>query len=167
MYALIQNGEVIQYPYSLADLRSDNPGTSFPKNPSEDVLAEWNVFPVLATPEPPFNSTTQRAIWGAPVNVDGIWIHTWEVIDRPQDEVDAIIYSKRQSSSLTPMQFRLNLLEINELDNVEAAVNSASREVQIMWDYATSFERLNPILLQLASELSYTDAQLDQIFGIS
>jgi len=41
MHALIDNGSVEQYPYTIGNLRRDNPNTSFPKRPSDAMLAEW------------------------------------------------------------------------------------------------------------------------------
>ena len=49
MHVLAPHGTVEQFPYSLGQLRKDNPQTSFPKNPSEALLASYNVFPVVST----------------------------------------------------------------------------------------------------------------------
>ena len=35
------------YPYSVSQLRRDNPQTSFPKAPTDELLATFNVFPAL------------------------------------------------------------------------------------------------------------------------
>ena len=45
MYVKANNGVAEIYPYSIGLLRKDNPNTSFPKNPSDELLAEWGVFP--------------------------------------------------------------------------------------------------------------------------
>lgn len=49
MYVLAPHGTVEKFPYSLGQLRKDNPQTSFPKNPSEALLASYGVFPVVST----------------------------------------------------------------------------------------------------------------------
>jgi len=77
-----------------------------------------------------------------------------------------VLERKRQYATLSPAQFRLNLLEIGELDSVEAMIPQAPKEVQILWEYANSFERLHPALIQLAAAMGYTDEQLDALFGI-
>ena len=52
MYVKVTNGVVEKYPYSIGDLRKDNSNTSFPANPSNEIQAEWGVYPVIDTPEP-------------------------------------------------------------------------------------------------------------------
>jgi hypothetical protein len=46
------------YPYSAAQLRRDNPQTSFPKNPTDELLASYNVFPVKPTGQPTRSGNT-------------------------------------------------------------------------------------------------------------
>jgi hypothetical protein len=45
MYVFAPNQTVEIFPYSIGDLRRDNPNTSYPRNPSDAVLAEWNRLP--------------------------------------------------------------------------------------------------------------------------
>ena len=40
------NGQVEQFPYTLGDLRRDNPQTSFPKNIPIEIARRHGVFPV-------------------------------------------------------------------------------------------------------------------------
>jgi hypothetical protein len=49
MYVLAPNQTVEKFPYSVGDLRSDNPQTSFPANPTNETLASFNVFTVVST----------------------------------------------------------------------------------------------------------------------
>lgn len=79
MYLLIQNGEIAAQSYSPAQLRRDNPGTSFPANPSDALLAEWGVFPVVQTQPPEANPLTQTVLEDTPVQVDGVWVQVWEL----------------------------------------------------------------------------------------
>jgi len=60
MYVLAPNQTVEIYPYSIGDLRRDNPNTSYPRNPSDATLADWNVFPVTDKPTPDYNPATQN-----------------------------------------------------------------------------------------------------------
>lgn len=81
MYALIINGMVEKYPYSIGQLRKDNPQTSFPKSPSEDLLATFNVFPVTRTDWPEHDQIHQRvqdrAEWQ-----DGKAVQVWDTVRR-------------------------------------------------------------------------------------
>ena len=86
MYVKVTNGVVETYPYSIGQLRKDNKNVSFPKNPSNDVLANWGVYPVTDTPEPSYDFATQNAVWGTPTLVNGQWVHTWQVVSISAEE---------------------------------------------------------------------------------
>lgn len=66
------------YPYSAAQLRADNPQTSFPDQMPDARLAEWGVFPVVPTaqPEVPDGSVIEEL---DPVEIAGIWTQQWIV----------------------------------------------------------------------------------------
>jgi len=75
----------------------------------------------------------------------------------------------RDNAKLTRSEFKLALLEINELDNVKAAIDDSGVDPRavILWEDALHFHRTDSDLLRLAEELGYTEDQLDSIFGIS
>lgn len=83
----LNNGSVV-YPYTT--LRSDHPDTSFPKPLTDDVLAQFGVFPVAETPRPEaeWHQEVQEV---TPVLDGAVWRQAWEVLARPTAEVDAII----------------------------------------------------------------------------
>ena len=78
MYALIENGQVVKYPYSVQAYRVQHPNVSLPQEPTEDQLAEVGVFPVMssARPEVQVDQTVDSA---DPVNLDGVWTQQWVV----------------------------------------------------------------------------------------
>jgi hypothetical protein len=75
------------YPYSIGDLRRDNPNVSFPLNPSEELLASYDVFPVVSQARPGYDPITQNLNRATPTLVDGQWLQTWEVTDASAEEV--------------------------------------------------------------------------------
>jgi hypothetical protein len=77
MYIKLNNGVIEKYPYSIGDLRKANPQTSFPKNPGNDLLAQWEVFPVHSV-SAPFSDYSKNVTEGTPV-YDGVWKQTWIV----------------------------------------------------------------------------------------
>lgn len=87
MYVLAPNQTVETFPYSIGDLRRDNPNTSFPRNPSEEMLAGWSVFPVIEQEPPSFNPATQNLNQVNPILVDGEWLQAWEVTDFSSEEI--------------------------------------------------------------------------------
>ena len=46
MFVKITSGSVDQYPYTVGDLRRDNPNTSFPKTVREATMASFGMYPV-------------------------------------------------------------------------------------------------------------------------
>jgi hypothetical protein len=74
------------YPYSVSQLMRDNPQTSFPKNPSDEVLAQWNVFPVVRSDQPAHDPATHRIEEGSPALVGSSWTQAWNVIALTDDE---------------------------------------------------------------------------------
>tara|TARA_S200002703_G_scaffold35418_1_gene30469 strand:+ start:11158 stop:11619 length:462 start_codon:yes stop_codon:yes gene_type:complete len=87
MYVLAPNQTIETFPYSIGDLRRDNPNTSFPRNPSHDVLADWNVFPVVDRPAPEYDAATQNCTQINPTLEDGEWVMTWQVSDASAEEI--------------------------------------------------------------------------------
>ena len=87
MFVKVTNGQIDQYPYTVGDLRRDNPSTSFPKRPSDAVLASWGVYPVANVDSPAFSYATQNLTEGDPVLVDGQWQQTWVITDATPEEV--------------------------------------------------------------------------------
>jgi hypothetical protein len=74
MFAKITNGAVDKFPYSVGELRRDNPNTSFPKQISEAVMADFGMVAVSEKPAPAFDPLTHFAEWGpVPVNEGGHW----------------------------------------------------------------------------------------------
>lgn len=92
MYIKTTNG-AYEKPYSIGQLRKDNPGTSFPKNPSEALLAEWGVFPVTPVAQPSVDHT-KNVIEKPPVNVNGKWTQVWEVADATAQEISQRLADK-------------------------------------------------------------------------
>lgn len=104
MHALIINQQVEKYPYSIGQLRKDNPQVSFPKNPGDELMASFNVVRVQPTDFPAYDSMTQRIEEGQPVLSDGQWVQAWKVVPLTADEIaqqqralqDAIVAQTQQ-----------------------------------------------------------------------
>ena len=90
MYALITNQQVEKFPYSIGELRKDNPQVSFPAKPSKKLLESYGVFAVKNGVKPDYNELTQRlSVWKPMLNSSGEWVAGYEVIDLPVDEAKA------------------------------------------------------------------------------
>lgn len=89
MYVLAPNAVIEKYPYSIGDLRRDNPQTSFPAQPNAALLAEYDVFPVISTDIPTVDYT--KAVTEVdPKLTKGKWVQTWLVTNRTAEEIAQI-----------------------------------------------------------------------------
>jgi hypothetical protein len=86
MYIKTLNG-AYEKPYSIGQLRKDNPNTSFPKYPTDELLAEWNVYPLTSSSQPPYNPATEKVVDDTPVNQNGRWTQVWRVVPLTADEI--------------------------------------------------------------------------------
>jgi hypothetical protein len=87
MYVFAPNQTIETFPFSIGDLRRDNPNTSFPRNPSAELLAEWNVFPVVQQDPPSFDASTQNLNEVNPTLTSDQWLQTWSVTAASSDEI--------------------------------------------------------------------------------
>lgn len=95
-YVKVTNGQVDQYPYTVGQLRRDNPNVSFPKGISESTLNEWGVYAVQETSEPSYNSANQYVSETSPIFDDGVWKSAWQIKTRTPDE--QATYNERVAS---------------------------------------------------------------------
>jgi len=79
-YLLASNNAVLKFPYSLEELRSDNPQTSFAWEMSAEALAQWGVYSVeIQSPPPDYDKRPESINLDAPSFVNGQWIREWLV----------------------------------------------------------------------------------------
>lgn len=107
MYALITNQQVEKYPYSIGQLRKDNPQVSFPKNPSDAVLAAYGVLPVATAAQPSFDAATQKVEEGTPADIDGQWTQVWNIVALTPEEQQQYL-ADLQDSIVSDTQRRLD-----------------------------------------------------------
>ena len=86
----IKEGEVDKDPYTLDDLRADNPSVSFPEAPSNELLIHYSAAQVFYYPYPIFDKRTQYVNMSqTPVLIDGIWSMKHIVVDKTTEEITA------------------------------------------------------------------------------
>ena len=130
--------------YTIEEIRQENPNMSIPDGTDCSSLG----FEFLEEVEKP-KQEGFYAIEVAPINNK----QTWELVAIP----------KEVPQEITPLQSKLQLLEIGLLDEVEAMM-SADRKVQLYWEYASVIERDNEILLMMATQLGLTSEKVDEMF---
>jgi len=87
MLLIKANGSTVeQYPYSLGLLRKDNPNTSFPKQPSAEDMAAFNVYPVTEANPTVGEGQHLVKVW-TPTLVSGDWVLDHQAVDLTDAEV--------------------------------------------------------------------------------
>ena len=150
-YAKINDGTVVEYPYEIGKIRHENPGTSFPSEMPDGLLAEYEVFSVQPTDRPQITSR-QYVTEATPAFIEGEWRQQWEILPLPVP------------SSITTRQCRLVLMAQGLLAQVETMIAAQDEATRITWEYALEFQRDDPLLSGLAANLGLTDAQIDEFF---
>ena len=73
------DGQTI-WPYSLGQLRQDEPQRSFSSNPSDWELSVFGVFMVQGTAQPEINPAVEKVQQVEPIEQDGQWQQQWAVV---------------------------------------------------------------------------------------
>ena len=66
---------------------------------------------------------------------------------------------------VTMRQARLALLQFNLLDQVDAAITDPAARIE--WEYATTVERVSPLVQNLSTGLCLTEQQIDELFTLA
>jgi len=78
-----------RWPYSLQQLREDEPTRSFSPSPSDAELAFYGVFRVMSQPQPTYDPATHRVVEAEPALVDGHWQQQWGTLELNEAEQEA------------------------------------------------------------------------------
>lgn len=76
------------------------------------------------------------------------------------------ITDKRERMTCAAWQFKLALTAMGLRDAVESAIAAADYDMRDMWQ-ATTFRRLNPRIIAMATELGKTAEEIDALFDLA
>ena len=83
----------LRWPYSLGQLREDEPTKSFSPSPSTAEYAHFDVYHfedvVTLVEPPPVDPATHRLEQRPPVEVDGALTQQWEIVELSPEEAEA------------------------------------------------------------------------------
>ena len=94
MFVKVTNGQASKYPYTLGDLRRENPDTSFPKVIPGGVLASYGVYKVEPTTAPKFDNKT-HLVSQTVENLDGVWTQKWTEKKLPKARASSNVRRER------------------------------------------------------------------------
>ena len=95
MYVKVTNGSIDQFPYTIGDLRRDNPNTSFPKSIPNSLLESYGVYRVTVATVPSYDPAVQTLVTNTPTENNGSWETTYTVENRPQSVAEGVIRERR------------------------------------------------------------------------
>lgn len=84
IYAKVKEGKIETFPYTISQLKKDNPNTSFPSIINDELLESFDVYPISQSIIPAFDKKTQRLTKDIGV-VNGKWTQIWSVTVLPID----------------------------------------------------------------------------------
>lgn len=87
-YVKAIGAQVVEYPYTIGRLRSQNSNVSFPKMINDQTLAEYNVYRVDVLEMPVVDDRTQKAARAATPTLSGDkWVLNWIVSNKTVEEI--------------------------------------------------------------------------------
>lgn len=149
-----------------SEIRALYPNTSFPVPfvaPDEYAY----VFPAPAQYDP----ITQTATEIAPTLTNkGHYEQTWTVTNKSAEVIAAEAEARRIAAIplvVSPRQIRQALTRVGLRASVEAAVTAGDQDTKDWYEFATEFQRANPIVVALGAALNVTDRQLDDLWTLA
>jgi len=86
LYALTNDqGDLVRYPYTLTDLKLNNPQISWPQQISDELAAQYNCYPVTPAAEPDYDHTLNYR--RVAVKEGDAWVEHWESNPASSEEI--------------------------------------------------------------------------------
>ena len=118
MHVKIVDGAVDTYPYTIQNLKEDNPNTSFNRNVSDEEFASHGVLPVTYADPPSYTQRTQYLEQDeTPSLVDGAWTISYTVRTKTTEQIaeyDAEIAANNRAER----NYKLSLTDFYALSDV-------------------------------------------------
>ena len=89
MYAKINGDVVAKYPYSIADLKKDNPFVGFPQNSlsNSDISSEYGVVEVVPSSPPEANEGFKVEEASEPIKSGDSWVQNWNQVPKTAEDI--------------------------------------------------------------------------------
>lgn len=93
---LVKVKDGVAIPYSMWDLKRDNPNVSFPEEMTHNALSLWSVYPCVEGPVPSLGECEQ-AIRTNITLVKGVWTQNFSKERWPLDQAEQYVRDKRNT----------------------------------------------------------------------
>lgn len=156
-YVKVINGTATSY--SIEQLLSDNPKTSFPKTFPAEMLAEYDVFIAVKT------DGADKVSDGFE-RVDGQWRTKWR--DKTPQEVSDAVVERRNRTRVPLHAFRLALIENDHIAAVRTFIQTLSGKQRARLEARIEYQRVigrsESWVNQLLTSSGLTEEQIDAVF---
>lgn len=82
------SGSTITYPYSVYDLKAENPNTSFPTTIPDSLLEEFSVYKVESKDSGYDNDDTKDVLEITPILSGSVYIQTYQITDADSETIE-------------------------------------------------------------------------------
>lgn len=82
------SGSTITYPYSVYDLKAENPNTSFPTTIPDSLLEEFGVYKVELKDSGYDNDDTKDVLEITPILSGSVYIQTYQITDADSETIE-------------------------------------------------------------------------------
>ena len=136
IYVVVSSdGAIAEYPYSVSQLRRDNPDVSFPADMSDEVMLEFGVSKVLAVPRPDYDLATENVVEDTPVLLDGAWSQGWiveaatveQIAERQRAAADEMAASDVRADTFVSNFLAMTPVELSAYIDANTATITAMR----------------------------------------
>lgn len=145
------------------EFRRMYPDTSFPQVLTVELLNDYGADPVFEGPQPTLTEN-QWSKYDGVEQIDGKWYTKYIAVDYTPEEIAQRLEQWRQSTSCTPFQGRMALVDAGLLAQAQAAVDAADEKTKVAWEYALVWNRTSPMIETLGASLGLTDVAIDDLF---
>jgi hypothetical protein len=80
------SGSVTTYPYTIQDLKSDNPNISFPNVLTDSVLNDFNVYSVIQVEND--GDYTKDYVEGTPTQSGSVYVQNWTESEASSEDIE-------------------------------------------------------------------------------
>lgn len=137
---LHDNGEVLKFPFKPEQLRRLYPNISFPSIFSKEILAGYNVFPVVQAAAPMVNSEIETVTTGVE-RIDGTWSLKYTVVPRPKEDLEKQVHSKVAQKLSDTLDLVIRCVEVNEpVPETISSYRKALRDIHLQDGYPYQVE---------------------------
>ena len=82
------SGSTITYPYSVYDLKTENPNTSFPTTIPDSLLEEFGVYKVESKNSGYNNDDTKDVVEVTPTLSGSVYVQTYQITDADSETIE-------------------------------------------------------------------------------